>query len=104
MGLDETDARAGLDAFEQAMKLAGDDDAVRDRVEKASIMAYRAVIDPVWNPKDGQTYDPAVIDKMRPFIERFFELCRKHGATRTAEGSHRRIEVIKERMHRVLGL
>ena len=104
MGLDATDAQAGLDAFEQAMKLAGDDDAVRNRVEKASIAAYRAVIDPVWNPRDGQEFEPAVAERMRPFIARFFELCKKHGATRTAEGEHRKLTVVKERMHRVLGL
>ena len=104
MGLDETDAHAGIDAFAQAIQLASADGVVRMRVEKASITAYRAAIDPVWNPKEGQTFDPAVVEKMRPLIERFFELCKKHGTTRTGGGSHRKITVIEGRMRRVLGL
>jgi len=44
---DESDARAGLQAFQEAMILAGDDRTLRHGVEKASICAYRARLEPV---------------------------------------------------------
>ena len=42
-GIDERAAQAGLNAFAEAMELA-ENDVIRDRVEKASIWAYRAAV------------------------------------------------------------
>lgn len=102
MGLDETDAQAGLDAFEEAMTLAGNNPEIQRRVEKASIAAYSAAIDPIWRLKDGQKPDAEVTQKMRPLAKRFFSLCAKHGVTRTGEGSHRKIGVFETRLMQAL--
>jgi hypothetical protein len=44
--VDESIAQAGLDAFAEAMELS-ENDAIRARVEKASICAYRAAIESI---------------------------------------------------------
>jgi len=102
-GLDESDAQAGLDAFAQAMRLAGGNEAVRNRVEKASIWAYRAAIEPVWYVKDGEKIDPDLARRMRPLVRRFFELCKKYGASRTTEHSRDKLEIFEKRLRRLLG-
>lgn len=78
--IDKSIAKAGLEAFAQAMKLA-DDDAVRERVEKASICAYRAAIEPVWRLKDGEKMEPALAERMRPLVKQLLALCAKHKVT-----------------------
>ena len=82
-GLDQTDAEAGLDAFAKALELA-DSDEIRARVEKASICAYKAAIDPVWNPRD-KPLEPDEVKKYRPLVKRFFELCDRYGVDRPRE-------------------
>lgn len=103
-GLDNSDAQAGLQAFEEAMQLAGDDEALRHRVEKASICAYRAAIEPVWYVKEGETIDPVLVEQLRPLVNRFFELCKEHGVRRTAEGSWHQMEEYEKRLRPLLGL
>ena len=103
-GLDQSDIDAGLDAIEEALQLAGDDETIRHRVEKASIWAYRAAIEPAWNAKDGETLDEDVALRMRPLVSKFFELCEDHGVTRTAEGDWNRIENQEKRLGTLLGL
>lgn len=99
--IDETIARAGLDAFAEAMELA-ESDIVRARVEKASICAYRAAIEPIWYIKDKSTIDPILATRMRPLIERFLELCDRYGVTHISE--HSKIEAESERLRRIVGL
>ncbi|MEX0611736.1 MAG: DUF4838 domain-containing protein [Pirellulales bacterium] len=103
-GLDESDAEAGLDAIEEAMLLAGGDEVLRVRVEKASIWAYRAAIEPVWYAQEGDAVDPALVERMGPMVNRFFELCRKHGVTRTVDASWFEMEIYENRLRQVLGL
>jgi hypothetical protein len=70
-------ARAGLEAFAQALKLA-DNDEIRHRVEKASICAYRAAIEPLWYVEDEAQLaklDPHVVSRLKPLVIRFFALC-----------------------------
>jgi hypothetical protein len=99
--VDESIAQAGLDAFAEAVKLA-ENDAVRARVEKASICAYRAAIEPIWYIKDRSKLDPSLAQRMRPLAQTFLELCAKHGVTRVSE--HSAIEAEKERLKRIVGL
>ncbi len=82
-GLDAAVAQAGLDAFAEALTLAGGDD-VRARVEKASVCAYRAALEPVWYPKK-KPLNPQLVKRMRPLAKRFFELCDKYGIDRPRE-------------------
>ena len=84
------------------MTLAGNNPEIQRRVEKASIAAYSAAIDPIWRLKDGQKPDAEVTQKMRPLAKRFFSLCAKHGVTRTGEGSHRKIGVFETRLMQAL--
>jgi len=99
--IDETIAQAGLDAFAEAMNLA-ENDTVRARVEKASICAYRAAIEPIWYIKDKSNVDPALSTRMRPLVERFLELCKKYNVTNASEGSG--IEAESERLKRIFEL
>lgn len=84
-GLDAKIAQAGLDAFAEAMKLA-DDDTVRMRVEKASICALRAAIEPAWLASEKGKLDPPLADAMRPHVQRFLELCAKFRVPMFSEG------------------
>ena len=67
------------------MRLA-DDDAVRARVEKASICAYRLAIDDActWDDKNGPL-SPEIASRTRPYAKRLFELCDKYGVTNFTE-------------------
>ena len=84
-GIDASIGAEGLKAFEEAFALAGDDPVLRRRLEKASISAYRAAIEPIWHRTDPAEVDPATLERLRPLAKRFFELCVKLGATHTAE-------------------
>lgn len=99
--VDETIVQAGLDAFAEAMDLA-ENDAVRARVEKASICAYRAAIEPIWYMKDKSKVDSALAERMKPLVKRFVDLCEKHGVTNASERSG--IEAESERLKRIVGL
>ena len=99
--IDESMAQAGLDAFAEATKLA-ENKTVRVRVEKASICAYRAAIEPIWYMTDDSTVDPALAERMKPLVKRFLELCKKHGVTHASERS--RFEAESERLKRIVGL
>ena len=99
--IDETIAQAGLDAFADAMELA-EEDVVRARVEKASICAYRAAIEPIWYMKDKSKVDPALAERMQPLVKRFVDLCEKYGVTNASERSA--IEAENERLKRIVGL
>lgn len=99
--IDETIASAGLFAFTEAMSLA-ENDVVRSRVEKASICAYRAAIEPIWYIKERSSVDPALAERMRPRVKRFLELCRKYGVTNASERSS--IEAESNRLKHIFGL
>jgi len=99
--IDESIAKAGLDDFAEAIELA-ENDAVRARVEKASVCAYRAAIEPIWYIKNKSEVEPALAERMRPLVKRFVELCEKHGVTQASERS--KIEVETERLKRIVGL
>jgi hypothetical protein len=83
--IDNSVAEAGLELFRQALDLA-DNEKVKSRVEKASLCAYRAVLEPiskrdfpVWKIKEGTEIDPNLAEKMRPLAQEFFRLCDKFG-------------------------
>ncbi|TKJ33430.1 MAG: hypothetical protein CEE38_20735 [Planctomycetes bacterium B3_Pla] len=99
--IDEAITQAGLEAFAEAMKLA-ENETVRARVEKASICAHRAAIEPIWYIKDNSTVDPALARRMQPLVKRFLELCKKYGVTNVSEGGG--IEAESERLKRIVGL
>ena len=99
--IDEKIAQAGLDAFAEAMELAGDDDAIRRRVEKASICAYRAAIEPIWEATDPSTVDPALAERMRPLVQRFIALCEQHNVTQSHEGA--KFDVARNRIRAAVG-
>ena len=99
--IDEAITQEGLDAFAEAMKLA-ENDIFRARVEKASICAYRAAIEPIWYAQDKSSVEPDLAERMRPLVQRFLELCKKYGVTHASERS--RIEAESKRLKRVVGL
>ena len=100
-GIDETIAAEGLRVFEEAMASA-DSAEVRTRVEKTSACAYRAAIEPVWDMKDESELDPALAERMRPLVKRFFEICDKYGITRSKEIAS--IKIPRDRLREVFGL
>lgn len=99
--IDEHIAKLALDAFAEALKLA-DDDAVRARVEKASICAYRAAIDPVWDLPGGKPLDAATAQRLRPLVRRLFELIAKYQVPEWNEGGP--VDGARQRIRAHLGL
>jgi len=80
-------AAASLELFAEAVKLA-ENDEIKARVEKLSISAYRAVLDPLWRQlhpwqKEDAKIDRALAEQMRPLAQEFFQLCDKHGFDQT---------------------
>jgi len=75
VGLRPEIARKALDYFNQALKLA-DDEMVRARVEKASICAYRAMI---------EAGGPMPESERRATIGRYIELCKRYNMTYASE-------------------
>ncbi|MDD4268046.1 MAG: DUF4838 domain-containing protein [Pirellulales bacterium] len=100
-GLDESDARAGLDAFAEAMRLA-DSEQTRRHVARASLCAYRAALEPIWH-RDSGPLEPAVAEKLRPLARRFFELCDEFQVDRAQEWGEE-IPQTRNRLKRVFGL
>ena len=100
-GVDEAISQAGLQAFAEATSLA-DSDAVRSRVEKASICALRAAVEPVWYAEKKEDVDPKLAERMRPLVRRLFELCQAHGVTNAWENGT--IDEARQRLFRVLEL
>ena len=90
--VDKGVAKAGLKLFAEAMKLA-ENDQVRARVEKASICAYAAVLDPIWRLKEHAVIDTALAEETRPLVKEFFRLCEKYDLG-GYEAHHKRIEKI----------
>jgi len=83
-GLDASIGERGLKLFAAAERLAGDQ-TVRRRVEKASICAYRAAIEPSWKLNQSATLDATLAAQQRPLVKRFFDLCEKYGVTQVSE-------------------
>ena len=91
-------SRAGIKAFEKAMELA-DNEEVKNRVEKASIYAYRAAVGDLpfllsghkhsmwkkgaWKPEERLS--PEVAEQARPYMHKLVELCRKYEIPRWSE-------------------
>jgi hypothetical protein len=83
-GVNEEIARVLTEAFGEAMRLA-DDDEVRARVEKASVIAYRVALELCWYLKPDQKLDPETATRLRPAFEKYFALCEKYQIQRVAE-------------------
>lgn len=75
VGLDAAIARKGMEYFDQALALATSD-AVRARVEKASISGYKALIATQAWQDEGER---------REIARRYIELARRYGMTHAAE-------------------
>lgn len=97
-GLDTELGLAGLLAFEEALGLARSD-AVRARVEKASIPALRLALEPAWEAE--APLPPEQAARLRPLARRLFELCARHGVTHARERVP--LEQARERVQRALG-
>ncbi len=100
-GIDESIAQAGLDAFDEALKLAKSDE-VRARVEKASLCALRAALEPCWYLENGAELDPASKEQLRALARRFFDRCGKYGVTQVSE--QRTVAEAQQNLKRVFGL
>jgi len=89
LAVDAAQAEAGLKLFVEAKALARSEE-VKARVEKASICAYRAVLDPIFKlgkEKEGEKkVDPAVAERLRPVVKEFFRRCEKYGLGPTGSG------------------
>ena len=55
-----------------------DIEEVKARVEKASICAYAAVLDPIWRIEEDEVIAPSLAEQMRPLADEFFRLCDKY--------------------------
>jgi hypothetical protein len=79
-------AERALAAFRRAAQLAPND-AVRARVEKASLCGYRLAIEPCWNMNPDTKIDPDLRQRMKPLVEQFFALCKKYDVTYVKENT-----------------
>ena len=114
-GIDDEIISAGLKAFQEASRLA-DNDQIRRRVEQASISVYGAAIEEAyrwaWLNVGGvlgrptqpgeRTMDPAFARQYRHHLKRFFDLCETYGVTRWTEVYP--IENTRNMMRRAYGL
>lgn len=85
-GVDAAMAQAGIECFNEALSLA-DDESVRARVEKASICAYRAAVEPLLSPGAEALANPDLIRNALDVRDTFIALCEKYGVERIAEGT-----------------
>jgi len=99
--IDEGVIKVAMDAFDEALKLA-DDPTVKERVEKASICAYRAAVVPVWEPPGGKAPDAATKERVRPLARRLFELIDQYHVPNWNEGGP--VQGPRQRMRELLGL
>ena len=90
-----------MDAFAEALA-AADNDAVKARVEKASLCAYRAAIDRAWEAGGKKPLDAAEAQKLRPLVKRLFALCAKYDVPKFAETTS--LDQAKQRLRANLGL
>ncbi len=98
----ETVAAAGLELFAAARDMAKSD-AVKSRVEKASLCAYRAVLDPIFKLEKDADVDPSVAKRIRPIVEEFFRLCAKYGiGSKTVGISYGYSDVTRQRLEAIL--
>lgn len=96
-------AKIGINAFQEALKLAGDDQTLRGRIEKASLCVYRAALDPAWHrTRDTSEISTDQEAQLRPTAGRFIALCRKRGVTHSGEG--RPIDDELQRLNRMFSL
>jgi hypothetical protein len=72
------------------------------RVEKASMGALRAALDPVWHAEKAEDIEPAPAARMRPLGRRLFDLCARHGVTFAS--LHDTIGTVPSRVETALGL
>lgn len=98
--IDQEISAAAMQAFNQALALT-DNDVFRQRVEKASICAYRAAIEPAWTVRGGKL-SAEQIDILRPLVKRFFELCTAFGVPMFSEGTT--IAQAEQRLRTNLGI
>lgn len=100
-GMDEALGQAALAAIAEADRLA-ENDTIRQRVELASIWAYRAAVGDLprrlssgmreeWlrneiPPEKIPTMTPAEIERKLPYMRKMLALCKKHGVDHWSEG------------------
>jgi len=83
-GLDASLGERGIALFDEALRLAASDQQ-RQWVEKASLCAYRAAIEPSWILDSEDPLDEALATQQRPLVKKFFELCEKHQVPMVSE-------------------
>jgi hypothetical protein len=83
--IDDGVAQLALDAFAEASSVAKSD-AVKARVEKASICAYRAAIEPACISLDDTLLERSIANRLRPQVRRLLELCAKFHVPMFSEG------------------
>ena len=100
-GIDERVAGEGLTAYAEALALA-QSSVIRARVEKASMAAVRAALEPVWHAERAEDVDPDLAARMRPLARRLFGLCDQHGVTYASLNST--LGEVRRRVEGALGL
>ena len=119
-GIDESVGLAGVAAMQEALELA-QSAVVQRRIEKLSLAAYRAAIEPVWYVEDPEperpagprewyggiapeNLDPELAARMRPLVQRFIELCDQFDVTATHEEKKYSYKAARGRLIRAVGL
>jgi hypothetical protein len=92
-------AKDAVAAFRRAMELAPDD-AIRSRVEKASLCGYRLALQPCWDLAPGAKIGATLRQQMKTPAKQFFKLASKYGVTFVREGHS--VNETKQRLRALL--
>jgi len=86
VGLRPEISQKALDYFNQALQRA-DNDTVRNRVEKASICAHKAIIETCAQVEyKNRAYRVCMPKQHKGIVDKYVALCKKHNMTRASEG------------------
>ena len=79
-----------MELFAAAIK-AAETDVIKQRVEKASICALRAAMEPVWDFQESDSVDPETARRLRPLVRQFLRLCDKYEIGRSVAEPRQRL-------------
>jgi len=115
-GIDAECVACGLRCFAEAEALA-ETPAILERVQRASLCAYRAALDPLFQAVQQATpraLPPDERARLEPLARRFFERCRRAGVTQlriweqhewtAGRADRNQLDMIAARIRDVLGL
>jgi hypothetical protein len=76
--IDDEIIQYGKRAFDEALVLS-ENETIRERVEKASLCIYRAMLEPIWYIEPPTHLTSVQIEKLMPLFNKALEICNENG-------------------------